>query len=32
MTKVQFKNNIYYYEVSSKPNVEIIYITVSMWR
>ena len=30
LTKVQVKNNIYYYEVSSKPNVDIIGITVSM--
>ena len=32
MTKVQVKNNIYYYEVSIKTNVEIIDITVSMWE
>ena len=25
-------NDIYYYEVISKPNVEIIVITVSMWK
>ena len=32
MTKVQVRNNIYYYEVSIKPNVDIIVIVVSMWR
>ena len=30
MTKVQVNNNIYYYEVSSKPNVYIICIAVSI--
>ena len=28
MTKVQVNNNIFYYELSSKPNVDIIGITV----
>ena len=28
MKNLQVKNNIYYYEVSSKPNVDIIGITV----
>ena len=32
MTKAQVNNNIYYYEVISKPNVHIIGITVSMWK
>ena len=30
MTKLLVNNNIYYREVSSKPNVEIIGITLSM--
>ena len=30
--KVQVKKNIFYYELSSKPNVYIIGITVSMWK
>ena len=32
MTKVKVNNNIYYYEVSSKTNFEIIGITVSMQK
>ena len=32
MTKVQVKNNIYYYEISSKLNVYIIWITGSMCK
>ena len=32
MTKVQVKNNIFYYELSSKPNVDIIGITVYMYK
>ena len=32
MTEVQVNNNIYYYKSSSKPNVEIIGITISMWK
>ena len=31
MTKVQVKNNIFYYEVSSKSNYYIIVITLYMW-
>ena len=31
MTMIQVKN-IHYYELSGKPNVEIIGITVSMWK
>ena len=30
ITKLQVNNNIYYYEVSSKPNVDSIGITLSM--
>ena len=32
MTKVQANNKIYIYKVSSKPNVDIIGTTVSMWK
>ena len=32
MTKVQTKNNIYYYEFSNKSNFDIIGITLSMWK
>ena len=32
MTKVQVNKNIFYFELSSKPNVGILRITVSMWR
>ena len=32
MTKIQVKNKIYYYELSSKPNVGTIGITVSVWK
>ena len=32
ITKVQVNNNVFYYELSSKPNVEIIVIIVSMWK
>ena len=32
MTKLQVKNKNYYYEVNSKPNVDIIGITVFMWK
>ena len=30
ITKLQVNNNIYYYEVGSKPNVDSIGITLSM--
>ena len=32
MTKVQVKNDIFYYELSRKSNVYIIGITLSMWK
>ena len=32
MTKVQVDKNIFYFELSSKPNVHIIGTTVSMWK
>ena len=32
MTKVQLNKNIFYFELSSKPNVDIIGITLSMWK
>ena len=32
MTKVKVKNNVFYYELSSKPNVDIIVITVYLWK
>ena len=32
MTKVQANKNNLYFELSSKPNVDILGITVSMWK
>ena len=32
MTKLQVNKNIFYFELSSKPNVYIHGITVSMWE
>ena len=32
MTKVNVNNNMYCYEVGSNYNVQIIGVTVSMWR
>ena len=32
MTKLRVNNNIFYYELSIKTNVDILGITVSMWR
>ena len=32
MIKVQVKNNIFYFELSSKPDVDILGISVSMWK
>ena len=32
MTKQQVNKNNYYYEISIKPNVYIIGITLSMWE
>ena len=32
MTKVQVNNNIFYFELNSKLNVDIIGITVSTWK
>ena len=32
ITKLQVNNNINYYEVSGKPNVDIIGNTLSMWK
>ena len=32
MTKVPLNNNIYYNKVSSKPNIDIIGIIVTLWE
>ena len=32
MTKVQAKNKKFYYELINEPNVDIIVITVYMWK
>ena len=32
MKKIKLKNNIYYYEVSIKPYVDTVGITVYMWK
>ena len=32
MTKVQVNRNIFYFELISKPNVDMIGITVSIWK
>ena len=32
MTKVQVKKNIFYFKLSTKPNVDIIGITLYMWK
>ena len=32
MTKVQAKKNIFYFELSSKPNFDTVGIAVSMWK
>ena len=32
MTKIKVNNNIFYFELSIQPNVDIKGITVSMWK
>ena len=32
MAKVQANKDMFFFELSSKPNVDVVVITVSMWK